>query len=134
MKDILKKALQNAIAQRPEPKPPKPGSDPDVRPGRGQPECCCFPGASPANDDTGQNYCNDRKCFKCVCKIDPFCCSQVWDSACAAIARGRCGGSGYVDRDGNFVPGTNDCPCRDGMEGKGPCVKEKNVNDRGIQS
>ena len=66
MKDILKKALQNAIAQRPEPDPPKPGNDPDVRPGRGQPECCCYPGGSPANDDPGQNYCNYRKCFKCV--------------------------------------------------------------------
>ena len=126
MKDILKKALQNAIAQRPEPKPPKPGSDPDVRPGRGQPECCCYSGGQPANDDPGQNYCNDRKCFKCVCKIDPFCCSQVWDSACAAIARNKCG-----QRSESNPLGTGDCPCNNNMSGRGPCNEKKKVNDKG---
>jgi hypothetical protein len=35
-------------------------------------------------------YCNDPACCDAVCRDDPLCCAQSWDSMCAAAAYARC--------------------------------------------
>ncbi|MFM1867709.1 MAG: hypothetical protein RL591_1117, partial [Planctomycetota bacterium] len=43
--------------------------------------------------------CSDPKCCTLVCNSDPVCCSETWDSVCAAIARDLC----------NFICTDEDC-------------------------
>ncbi len=61
---------------------------------------CCLPAATP--------FCADAACCSAVCAVDPFCCSNHWDSICANEATGLCAscaipcpwdinGSGSVD-------------------------------------
>jgi hypothetical protein len=45
---------------------------------------CCS-----AHDNGG---CDDADCCDTVCKIDPFCCDNVWDGDCASTARQFCDG------------------------------------------
>jgi len=34
--------------------------------------------------------CNQDGCEACVCNVDPFCCDELWDGGCLAIATGDC--------------------------------------------
>lgn len=34
--------------------------------------------------------CNQDVCEACVCNVDPFCCDELWDEGCLAIATGDC--------------------------------------------
>ncbi len=61
--------LRTIIYDRPLPKP-EPPSD------------CCFP-----HDGMG---CDDPKCVKLVCALDPFCCDVAWDGLCAQLALEHC--------------------------------------------
>lgn len=47
------------------------------------PNCCCTPHASTS--------CSDPSCSTTVCAIDPYCCNQQWDGACAYEASVYCG-------------------------------------------
>jgi hypothetical protein len=38
----------------------------------------------------GKGGCNVRPVAMCVCRIDPTCCTQEWDSSCASVAVARC--------------------------------------------
>jgi len=44
--------------------------------------------------------CKDCKCEACVCKIDPWCCANEWDSQCAKECVESCGGCEIVPVDG----------------------------------
>lgn len=44
---------------------------------------CCAP--------TGVTGCNHTACENCVCALDAFCCSVLWDSLCAGEATDECG-------------------------------------------
>ncbi len=70
---------------------------------------CCAPNGSPG--------CDAADCQFGVCSIDPFCCQQLWDQACAdqalAICEGLCDdpGPGFPDENRgvaevNFIPGS----------------------------
>jgi hypothetical protein len=54
-------------------------------------QSCCIAQFTPS--------CSDPKCCALVCTSDPVCCSEAWDSACAAIARDLC----------NFICTDEDC-------------------------
>ncbi len=42
-------------------------------------------------DSHGYPGCDDIECESAVCAIDPNCCDDVWDEACAALAAAECG-------------------------------------------
>jgi hypothetical protein len=47
----------------------------------------CFSSPNPA-------YCDDAECCLTVCAVDPFCCTNFWDTACAEQAAELCGDCG----------------------------------------
>jgi hypothetical protein len=63
----------------------------------GNAQSCCIAQFTPS--------CSDPKCCGLVCTSDPVCCSEAWDSVCAAIARDVCS---FIctdeDCDGNGEP------------------------------
>jgi len=58
---------------------PIPSSTPTVTPTAGS---CC----------SAQRWigCNDTSCQECVCVLDPFCCTALWDGSCALEAKQQC--------------------------------------------
>lgn len=69
---------------------------------------CLEPGDTP--------FCNDPACCQAVCTIEPFCCSNSWDSFCVGYAVTRClrgcglstSGSCYFP---HLTPGCNEAEC-----------------------
>lgn len=54
---------------------------------------CGDPLAGPCCSPHDNGFCSSQGCCELICNtIDPFCCVQIWDSACAAIAVEVCGG------------------------------------------
>ena len=61
-------------------------------------------------------FCNDPACCEAVCTIEPFCCSNAWDSFCVGYAVDRCrrgcglstSGSCYFP---HLTPGCDDSEC-----------------------
>jgi hypothetical protein len=53
--------------------------------GTGTGDCCS------ANGTPG---CSTSSVQTCVCNVDPFCCSTLWDSTCVSIAQSQCGACG----------------------------------------
>jgi hypothetical protein len=45
---------------------------------------CCSPHDNPS--------CDDEECCDLVCAVDDYCCTVIWDAACAAEARNSCTG------------------------------------------
>ena len=50
----------------------------------GSANACCIPSPN------GSPGCSNSDCCNVVCEQDPFCCSQSWDTSCAAKARVLC--------------------------------------------
>ncbi len=86
----------------------------DIGPGSitvscGGPGCtdACAPGAGDCFASNGSGGCDDSACCTTVCALDDFCCCTTWDSVCANLAVGNCGGAGGV-----CATATGDC-CQD---------------------
>ncbi len=61
-------------------------------------------------------YCNDPYCCDSVCRADPLCCAENWDSMCVATAYERCASACGLDDAGNCwaeheLPGCKDGRC-----------------------
>ncbi len=41
------------------------------------------PGAGSCTEPNGTPGCDDEVCCNAVCSVDPFCCNNNWDQACA---------------------------------------------------
>lgn len=63
--------------------------------------------AAPGCDPAESPGCGGCYCEACVCAMDPFCCTSVWDSMCALRCIDHCGGCGAAP------------PCGDGVCGDG---------------
>jgi hypothetical protein len=59
--------------------------------------------------------CNDPECCSAICQIDPFCCTDRWDPACAArepeICHGACSTGRGSCRTARASPGCEDRTC-----------------------
>lgn len=69
---------------------------------------CLEPGESP--------FCSDPACCQAVCTIEPYCCSQAWDSFCVSYAMARCRRGCGLETAGTcfypkLTPGCNDAEC-----------------------
>ena len=73
---------------------------------------CCEPNESPS--------CNDEECCLLVCTTDPFCCTQLWDSACADRAIELCNECGAPACEGPTCNFTEPEIC--GQDVNGGCI------------
>jgi len=51
---------------------------------------CGDPAAGSCCDPQQLPYCSDAACCEEVCALDPFCCDNTWDGACASLAFENC--------------------------------------------
>lgn len=51
---------------------------------------CGDAGAGSCYEPHGNAACNNASCCNAVCKIDPSCCTTVWDVICASLASNAC--------------------------------------------
>jgi hypothetical protein len=65
------------------------------------PECQVVCGTGgPCSQPHGPG-CNDAACCETVCTVDPFCCTNSWDSLCVSEAAELCFDPADIDRDGS---------------------------------
>ena len=55
------------------------------------PASCGAPGTSACQEASSVPGCSDAICCASICDNDPFCCEEVWDTSCAAMAIDLCG-------------------------------------------
>jgi hypothetical protein len=81
--------------------------------------CCGTPGCGsgcnkPCLVPHQEPYCSDPYCCDAVCRADPLCCTNSWDSLCVAGAFERCSGACGIPTAGNCFIEHDQGGCRDG--------------------